>query len=428
VGAAKSTSQLWRGARPRRWAAIAIGGTLCLYAILIVGVRERITRGYPDFTVYYTAATMLRGGLGHELYNEQVQSEIQHRFTGNIPSRRAPLPYIHPPYEALLFVPLTFLRYSRAFVAWDLLNAVALFGIYWILRGSVAHLRLVTAWEFVLAALAFFPVFACFLQGQDSILLLLLCTLGFKAVKRKNDFLAGCWFGLGLFKFQLVVPIILLLTIWKRRQILMGFIPVAVILAAISAGLTGWKELLAYPHYVMSVASTPAAGGVPARLLPNLRGLVAGWPSAFSTQTGNWLVALISVAVFWFAATLRITSGIRGLDLQISLAIVVGTLVAWQTNTHDLSLLIVPMVLSANYYVDQRSESIQKSGSIWKTANSMGMIFPIVPLLIGPLWLLLWLLWSQVNLMALPILWWMWEIGKNLGGEGVGDGPLQGSS
>ncbi len=410
---------MWPGTRLRRFAAIVIGGTLCLYAILMVGVRERIVRGYPDFTVYYTAATMLRGGLGRELYNEQVQSEIQRRFAGNIPSRQGPLPYIHPPYEALLFVPLTFLRYPRAFAAWDLLNAAALFGIYWSLRSSVARLRLVSAWEFVFAALAFFPVFACFLQGQDSILLLLLCVLGFNAMKRENDFLAGCWFGLGLFKFQLVLPIILLLAIWKRRQVLMGFIPVAIILVAISAVLTGWRELLVYPHCVMTVANTPAVGGVPAQLLPNLRGLILGWSLPFSNAVGGWIVALTSGTLFWLAAR-RARSGTAQLDLQISSAIAVGVLVGWQTNAHDLSLLLLTLVLSVNYCVDRLNQQPglgQESGWVQRSGRSFALVLPAVPLLIGPLWIVLWLVWNQVNLMALPILWWTWEIAKDLSSE-----------
>jgi hypothetical protein len=147
--------------RKSRWglARLFIAGVLCLHALFFINLWQRIERGYPDFVVYYTAATILRDGLGHQLYVEQVQSEVQKRFTGQLPGRLAPLPYIHPPAEALIFVPLTRLSFRQAFLLWDLLNIAILFGVAWLLRPGVSWLRLVPLWEFVLGSLAFFPVF-----------------------------------------------------------------------------------------------------------------------------------------------------------------------------------------------------------------------------------------------------------------------------
>jgi hypothetical protein len=219
-------------------------GMVGLHLLLVVNLWGRISRGYPDFTVFYTAARVLRGGLGHRLYDPQVQYQAQKSFAGEIPSRHGPLPYIHPPFEALIFLPLTLLPYRHAFAAWDLLNIGVLFGVAFLLRRSVRTLGAIPLWEFVLGCLAFFPVFACLLQGQDSILLLLLCTLGFNALKREANFLAGCWFALGVFKFQLMVPIVLLLILSTRRRVAMGFAAVSILLALVSVGLVGWSASL----------------------------------------------------------------------------------------------------------------------------------------------------------------------------------------
>ena len=175
----------------RRLLRIFIAGMLCLHLLFFINLRERIKRGYPDFTVFYTAATILREGFGHQLYDEHVQYEVQKSSVGQIPSRHGPLPYIHPPFEALIFVPLSWLPYAQAFAVWDLLNLIALFGIALLLRRSVNTLRLIPPWEFVIGSLAFFPVFGCFLQGQDSILLLLLCVLGFNSLMRESDCACG---------------------------------------------------------------------------------------------------------------------------------------------------------------------------------------------------------------------------------------------
>src|SRR5208282_5293701 len=130
---------------------------------------------------------------------------------------------------------------------WDLLNIGILFGVALLLRPSIGLLRIMSPWESVLVAAAFFPVFECLLQGQDSILQLLVCVLAWKALEKEEDFLAGCWFALGAFKFQLMLPIVLLVAVWKRSRVLLGFAAVSAVLAAISVALVGWQGLLQYP-------------------------------------------------------------------------------------------------------------------------------------------------------------------------------------
>jgi hypothetical protein len=385
---------------------IFIVGMLCLHLLFFFNLRERIQQGYPDFTVFYTAAMVLRDGLGHQLYDERVQFAVQQSFAGQIPSRRGPLPYIHPPFEALVFLPLTLLLYHQAFVAWDLLNVGALFGVAWLLRRSLTALRLIPPWEFVLAFLAFFPVFACLLQGQDSILLLLLCALGFNALKKEADFLAGGWFALGVFKFQLILPIVLLFVIWRRRRVAAGFAAVSIVLALVSVGLVGWEGLLRYPAYVLQVAKAPSLGGVPAELMANLHGLALGWPLPFSGAVGTSAAVLSSVVVFFFAAAKGLVA-IRPekLELQFALAIVVSVLTSWHTNAHDLSLLVLPLVLIADYYLHAPTREGRRR---------LVLLFPVAPVLISPLWVVLWFVSSGINLMAIPLLWWAWEIGREL--------------
>jgi hypothetical protein len=394
------------GLKSRRYVRIFIVGMLSLHLLFFFDLRERIQHGYPDFTVFYTAATVLRDGLGRQLYDERVQFAVQKNFAGQIPSRRGPLPYIHPPFEAMVFLPLTLLPYHRAFVVWNLLNVGALFGVAWLLRRSMTALRSIPPWEFVIAFLAFFPVFVCLLQGQDSILLLLLCALGFNALKKEADFLAGGWFALGVFKFQLILPIVLLIIIWKRRRVAAGFAVVSILLALVSAALVGWASLLHYPAYVLQVAKAPSLGGVPAELMANLHGLALGWPLPFSGAVGTAVAVLSSVALFFFAVVRGLEARrLERLELQFSLAIVVSVLTSWHTNAHDLSLLVLPLVLMADYCLHTLSREPRRR---------FALLLPAVPLLISPLWIVLWLVSGEINLMAIPLLWWAWEIGREL--------------
>jgi hypothetical protein len=390
----------------RRWRLVRffVAAMLCLHVLFFVLLRERIERGYPDFTVFYTAATMLRSGLGHRLYDERAQYEVQARIIGRIPSRQGPLPYIHPPFEALIFVPLTFLPYPRAFAVWDLLNVAALFGVAFLLRRSVNALRLIPPWEFVALSLAFFPVFVCLLQGQDSILLLLLCALGFNALKRQADFLAGCWFALALFKFQLIIPLVVLIVIWKRRRVVVGFAALLMLLVFLSVGLVGWEGALRYPVFAMRMGATQNLGAVPAALMPNLRGIVEGWSSGLAPGVLQIVLITSSVALLAFAAWKTKPVGTERLNLQFSLVTVVALLIGWHTNAHDLCLLILPLVLIADYCLHaltgERSRKL--------------LLLPVLPILISPFWIALWLRYGKINLMAIPLLWWAWEVGREI--------------
>jgi len=80
-------------------------------------------------------------------------------------------------------------------------------------------------------------------------------------------------------------------------------------------------------------------------------------------------------------------------------------LVAWQTNPHDLSLLVLPLVFITDHCLHSTTQGLVKR---------FDLLLPALPLLIGPLWMVLWLGIAQVNLMAIPLLWWTWKIGKEL--------------
>ena len=126
----------------------------------------------------------------------------------------------------------------------------------------------------VLASLAFFPVFFSLLQGQDSILLLFLYTLGFIDLASGNDARSGGWLALGLFKPHLVAPFVLFMFLCGRRKMLYGFLPVAAVLGLVSAAVVGWQGLSSYPQYVLHLEATMARGAIVPSDIPNLRGVL----------------------------------------------------------------------------------------------------------------------------------------------------------
>jgi hypothetical protein len=376
-----------------------VAAILSTHLFFLWRVRDRIARGDPDFTVFYTAGKMLREGRGPQLYHANAQLAVQAEFARNSDIRRGPLPYIHPPFEALFFLPLTFSSYSHAFVVWNLINLVILLGVARLLKNSLLSLQSIPVWQMVLLGLAFFPVFANFHQGQDAILLLLVVTLSFRALDRDADFLAGCWLGFGLFKYHLILPLALVLTIWRGRKFLLGFAASSSAVVLISLGLVGWKGVLDYPAYAWRVVSQPAFGGIPPGQLPTLFGLLAGWP--FAQKIGSVVpvaVAAGSAVLLMIVAALRKCARDRALfRLCFACAVITALLVGLSTNSYDLSLLVVPLAVIVN----RRFE---------RPLDGKSLLVPAVPLLISPLWFLLWMRWQRINLMAVFLLWWLFVL------------------
>jgi len=378
-------------------------GMLCLHLLLFLKLWNRIQGRYPDFTAFYAAGRTLHEGSGASLYDLRMEYRVQGEFA-NISSRHGPLPYIHPPFEALIFLPISLLPYTQAFVAWTLFNLIALLGVALLLRPHLNALNTISVWEFLLGFLAFFPTFLNLLQGQDSILLLLLFTLAFVALKQQANFVCGCWLALGTFKFQFAIPLVLLIVIWSRKRVAAGFALVLLLLVLLSAALVGWNELLQYPRFILHIARAPDLGDVPPALMPNLRGLLEGWSIRLRGFVPEVLTGLGSAMLLLWAATKRNTMNGPHINIGFALAILVSVLVGWHTNVHDLVLLILPLMLVLD-------SSLSLPGS---TRRKWGVLLPALLLLFSPLWMLLWFRSGRVNLMAIPLLWFTWEIAKAL--------------
>jgi hypothetical protein len=361
-------------------------------------IRDRIARGDPDFTVFYTAGKMMREGLGSQLYNPRAQLAVQAEFARDSDIRRGPLPYIHPPFEALFFLPLTFLPYTHAFSAWNLINLAVLLGVAMLLKNSLLSLKVFPIWQMVLLSLAFFPVFANFHQGQDAIFLLLVVTLSFRALDRDADFLAGCWLGFGLFKYHLILPLALMLALWRGRRFILGFGVVGSAALLISLGLVGWKGALQYPAYAWNVVSQPAFGGIPPGQLPSLYGLLASWPFSQAGFAVHLLVVVVSAALLVVVAALRKHAREKGLSrLCFAAAVIVALLAGYSTNSYDLSMLVLPLAVIVNWRLESPLEG-------------KSLLVPAIPLFISPLWFFLWMRWQRINLMALFLLWWLFAL------------------
>lgn len=400
--------------RIKTWIAVLIVGMLCIHGVLFWKARVLVRQGYPDFTIFYTAGKMLHEGLGHRLYDGALQYEVQQTFAAGVRIRKGPLPYNHPPVEALIFEPLASLDYPTAYLVWSGINLAILGFLPFLLRRHIPVVAQCPAFAWLLVCLGFFPVLVALLQGQDVILLLLLNALAFVALKRNADTLAGCWLGLSVFKFQLTIPLVLILLCWKRTKVLKSFVVIAAGLTAISVAITGWAGTLRYPGFVLHVEKFMERDRI-AVDMPNLRGLLEGWSFARGFPSAHAITIVLSVGLLvwvivkgrgWTPSSQRFDRDFDlDFDLRFSLAMVTAVLVSYHAFPYDLSLLVIPLLLVVNYAIE--------TASLHRYRNQ-ALMLPMGLLFLSPVYLLLWIRLDHFNLFATVLLLWTWGIAREI--------------
>jgi hypothetical protein len=352
---------------------VYLSGMVMIHAAFFWNARESVRKGYSDFTIYYCAGTMVRQGLGRQLYDEATQFKVQRDFSPEVAIRLGALPYNHPPFEAVLFAPFTYLPYPSAFALWDLANLAMLVSLPFLLRPHLRHLQNYPWPLWVLASLGFFPIFVALLQGQDAILLLFLYTLAFVCLKKNYDVFAGGWLALGLFKPHLILPFILLLLVQGRKKILYGFLPAATVMGLVSIAIVGREALAQYPRYVLHLEDTMARGAIVPSNMPNLRGIVYLLLRGSPVVGVVGLTLALSLGILFFAAWKHHDILSKDLfDLKFCLAMVVTGLVSYHFLSYDLSMLMLPLLLLAN---DLLGEGRLRAWPGWLIMGTAGTLF-----------------------------------------------------
>jgi hypothetical protein len=328
--------------------------------------------GHADFRQLYAAGYMVRSGHAHDLYNYQAQKEFQSRL---VTPDELTLPFIRPAYQALLFAPLSLMKYRNAYLVFLGVN-LFLLGICYRLLRPLTNLTRVWSWLPLALVLSFLPICVALMQGQDSILLTMLLAASVVMLDQERDLVAGILVGLGLFKFQIVLPIALLFFLWRRWRVAAGFALSAGAVLLLSIGIVGLSESASFVRSVLSVGNGVGSGGnalgFPLRvtLMANLRGLVFGLAGGrISASLAQSLTVVLSIVVLLWVAVCA-PRKLRGSDAMI-LAITAATVVSYYLFIHDLSVLLIPAVVTLNRFVQA-----EETGDIfgWVVAGTSALV------------------------------------------------------
>jgi len=337
--------------------------------VLIIGPLRRLGERRCDFRDLYSSGYMVRTGHGKEIYDLVEAKKFQDQLVGQIPETFF---FDHPAFETLFFVPLSLLRFDVAYWLMFLLNLAAVAICFIGMRSRMEPLRAIWSFLPVAVFLCFLPFGRTLVQGQDSIVLTVLFLGAAVALERQRELLAGFLLALGLFKFQLVLPVVALFVLWKKWRVSAGFAVGTVVVVAFSTAVVGLRGMQQYfTHLLQMSAHLSAAGENTYMLYPNemanLRGLMYGLTEHSLGHSAAQLLTLVaSLSLFWWAARQK---------ASISLALLFAVLVSYHCLMHDLSILAVPLFL-----IGGRSSGQLRASALAYASPSLAVAFNI------PLW------------------------------------------
>lgn len=355
---------------------LAAGAAIICYALIWARFKPIVfSTTRSDFSCFYRAGSMTIAGDGARVYDLEAQRDYDQRLGTSFvdgQGREFSLPFVFPPYTLALFAPLSRLPFPAAELVWYAVNAGMLLALPFVLQKNPAANGHAIAAE-VLAPVFFLPAVLALMQGQPSILLLLLFAMAFVALSQKREIAAGVILALATFKPQLMLPILLALLIWRKWKTLAAMMWTGVALTGLSAAIVGWRTTLHYPRALLEFNRLSGVlGGEHPESMPNLRGtlqlLQPGWPVA------GIMIAISVLMLAGFAIVLKESPEISA--SSYSLVIVVTCLLSYHAYLHDDCLLLLPIILMGQHRFDSH-------WSITRTAQALTIaalyLVPVLP-------------------------------------------------
>ena len=339
--------------------------------------------GRADFRQLYAAAYMVRSEHANQLYDYDAQKYFQDRL---VSQAQVPLPFVRPAYEAVVLAPLSRLPYRQAYFAFLAINVAILGAIFFLLLPWMRNLLALYQWLPLALLLGFLPIAAALIQGQDSILLTALLVGAFVWLTNGHEFAGGALVGLGLFKFQIVIPIALLFLLWRRWRFVMGFSACLALLTSGSVWIVGVEQTRQYIRSLFSMAGVIAPSShllrypVPLQMMANLHGFV------FGVSSGEVAPVWVQIVTVSISVAALVWTAFRGHRISnaahlLLLAIPCSVLVSHYAFIHDLSVLFLPTIVLLNFFLLYEARSgkerwISRSASLVFVVQLVESFFP----------------------------------------------------
>lgn len=295
---------------------------------------------FHDFYPLWAAGrVLLEGGNPYD-----DQNIIRTLISAGVDLQSYPGGFHNPPWSIWLFIPCALMPLLWAEYLWVALQALL------VTVAVMTSLRILDDWQcaeqfrcrkmlLLIGLLSFFPLTKLFLMGQSSAIILFAVMLGYRELTKKNDFLAGALFSLALLKFQLIIPIFLVLLAYclrtKRVSVIKG-LAVALSVQCLATVIARPAAFNEYYYYIFSLFSDRSTASQ--TTLGHLAASITGKPELVA------LVSITSCITFLFIGT-----NIRGrFDYWFFLSLLAGLICAPYAWSHDFVIALLPYFFLLN--------------------------------------------------------------------------------
>jgi hypothetical protein len=301
---------------------VYLAGALAIGLILLMLMPwHRMLEGSNDFAHWYI------GGLlfgTPDLHSAEANQAKQVQFIGGVLKHSY---FIRPTFYGFFLKPLSWMPYKVAYWTFQLFSLGCL--VYFLRRHSRDYPDVV-----LLAAMSP-PVLANFINGQDVMLLLALCTASIALARSGNDMAAGMVLALCAIKIHLFVFVPLALLLKRRWWYLLGGVFGGLMLLAISLAGGGVEAFIQLFRLIRNPINHPEPA-----IMPNLRGLVYVIRGEDNTLLAAlWVtVAVMVIWIIWRTAQF---------EVAIAACLAGGLLVNFHAYIQDCTLLLLVAALVA---------------------------------------------------------------------------------
>jgi hypothetical protein len=307
-----------------------------------------------DFAQDYIAANSLR--RGGSLYGDDI-TKLAKELSGFGGIRN-----FHPPFNALLFLPLSFFSYNTAFILLSVISIVFLFSTnQFIVKG----LKLSSEWflNFMCFTLLWYPVFNCLGSGQSSMIITFCIIAGWFSLRHSREYVSGLFFAIATLIKLFPGLILLYLLIMKNWRAFIAMVSFIVIGLSLTAFIVGLDDVRTYAIIMISgnidefrgYVLNHSIGGIVSRLF----GKQMGWfePLVEIPHIASLLIILLSIGILLYTILkLREMAAKKELsDHAFGLTLVTMLLLSPITWSHIFPVLILPIGCLLREYIEDSS-------------------------------------------------------------------------
>lgn len=328
-----------------------------------------------DFIHFYAAAQIARRQGYAQIYDLDLQRQLEgYQFGFQLHGDQF-LPFNHPPYILPLLAILISDSYPASLLVWMLVLSGLILASLALLNSTLP--KYPRPWrELFTAGLVCLPVYASIAQGQDTAFLLLGSAIFLWGMTRRREMLAGAGLSLLTLRPQIALFFILPLFIWSRPAF-KAYVLSCALLALASLWMLGRQGTLDFIHTLRISSGGEGYGmnetgmfnllGLLRRLLP---GLDAG--AARLAAWGFFLLAAVGIGAFFAFSKLDF-------ERKFGLGLLLALMASPHLHYHDLTLLLIPAVILVREFCRDNPERLRMASALTASAGLLSMLSNRLP-------------------------------------------------